>query len=211
MKLALFGPPGAGKGTIAVKLAEQLDVPHISTGDLFRAAIKDQTDLGKKVKQILDSGELVPDELTVDLVRERLSAGDTSYGFILDGFPRTIPQAEALAGITRLRAVINFEVDDDTIIKRLSGRRICPKCGNIHHIDFFPPKSEGICDSCGGDLIQREDDTEASIRNRLSVYQKQTAPLLDYYKEKKLIIDIDGKPSPDEVFGSVMTSLERLQ
>ena len=211
MKLVFFGPPGAGKGTIAVKLAEKLKLPHISTGDLFRSAIKNQTDLGKKVKEILDSGALVPDEVTVDLVRERLSANDTDCGYILDGFPRTIPQAEALAGITQLDAVINFEVDDDTLIKRLSGRRICSSCGFIHHVDFQPPKREGVCDRCGGKLIQREDDKETSIRKRLSVYQTQTAPLLDYYQKTGLIIDIDGTPAPDNVLSSVTAALEDLK
>jgi len=211
MKLVFFGPPGAGKGTIAVKLAGQLGIPHISTGDLFRAAIKNQTELGKKVKAILDSGALVPDELTVDLVRERLSQGDTGSGYILDGFPRTIPQAEALAGITEIDAVINFDVDDATLIARLSGRRVCSKCGFGHHIEFLPPKQEGICDRCGGELIQREDDSEKSIRNRLSVYQKQTAPLLDYYNDKGLSIDIDGTPAPDAVLKSLTEALEKLK
>ncbi|MBN1686004.1 MAG: adenylate kinase [Spirochaetales bacterium] len=211
MKLVFFGPPGAGKGTIAVKLAEKLGIPHISTGDLFRAAIKNQTDLGKKVKQILDSGALVPDELTVDLVRERLTAKDTNSGYILDGFPRTIPQAEALAGITELDAVINFEVSDEILIKRLSGRRICSSCGFIHHVEFQPPKHEGICDRCGGKLIQREDDSETSIRKRLSVYQNQTAPLLGYYEKTGLMIDIDGAPAPAEVLSSVTAALEHLK
>ncbi len=211
MKLVFFGPPGAGKGTIAVKLSERLGIPHISTGDLFRSAIKDQTDLGKKVKKILDSGALVPDELTVDLVRERLSANDTNDGYILDGFPRTIPQADALAGITQLDAVVNFQVDDDTLITRLSGRRICSSCGFIHHVTFLPPKSEGVCDRCGGQLIQREDDTEKSIRHRLSVYKDQTAPLLDYYNNKGLNIDIDGTSVPDVVLEAVTKALDKLK
>ena len=211
MKLVFFGPPGAGKGTIAVKLAEQLGIPHISTGDLFRAAIKNQTELGVKVKAILDSGALVPDEVTVELVRERIAENDTKSGYILDGFPRTIPQAEALAGIDQIDAVINFEVEDAAIIARLSGRRTCSKCGFIHHVEYLPPKKEGICDRCGGELIQRKDDSETSIRNRLSVYQKQTAPLLDYYSDKGLSIDIDGSPAPDVVLQSVNAELEKLK
>ncbi len=211
MKLVFFGPPGAGKGTIASKLAEKIGIPHISTGDLFRAAIKNETELGKKVKAILDSGALVPDELTVELVRERLSEGDTKSGYILDGFPRTIPQAEALADIDQIDAVINFEVADEVIVSRLSGRRICPNCGNIHHVEYMPPKQEGICDRCGGELIQREDDKEDSIRNRLAVYKEQTAPLLDYYNEKGLTIDIDGSPAPDVVLDSVSKALEKFK
>lgn len=210
MKLVFFGPPGAGKGTIAVKLAEQLGIPHISTGDLFRAAIKNQTELGVKVKAILDSGALVPDEVTVDLVRERISEDDTKSGYILDGFPRTIPQAEALAGIDSIDAVINFAVDEPIIIARLSGRRTCSKCGFIHHVEYLPPKQEGICDRCGGELIQREDDSETSIKNRLAVYQKQTAPLLEYYRNKGLSIDIDASPKPEVVLQSLTTAIEKL-
>ena len=211
MKLVFFGPPGAGKGTVAGKLAERLGIPHISTGDLFRTAIKNQTDLGKKVKEILDSGALVPDEVTVDLVRERLVQGDTISGYILDGFPRTIPQAEALAQITTLNAVINFGVDDETIVSRLTGRRVCSKCGFSHHVDFLPPRSEGICDRCGGELIQREDDTEESIRTRLSIYQSQTAPLIEYYRKGGLIIDVDGTPAPEVVLSSVAAALQDLK
>ena len=211
MKLVFFGPPGAGKGTVAGKLAEQLGIPHISTGDLFRDAIKNQTDLGKKVKEILDSGALVPDEVTVDLVRERLSQGDVGSGYILDGFPRTIPQAEALAKITTLNAVINFSLDDGAIISRLTGRRVCSKCGYSHHIDFLPPRQEGICDKCGGELIQRKDDTEDSIRNRLSVYESQTAPLIVYYRKGGLIIDVDAAPAPETVLNSVAAALENLK
>jgi adenylate kinase len=211
MKLVFFGPPGAGKGTVAVKLAEQEGIPHISTGDLFREAIKNQTELGKKVKEILDSGALVPDEVTVDLVRERLAQGDTSSGYILDGFPRTIPQAEALAEITTLNAVINFGLDDETIVSRLTGRRVCSKCGFSHHMDFLPPKREGICDRCGGELIQRKDDTEVSIRNRLSIYESQTAPLIDHYRKGGLIVDVDGKPAPEVVLSSVAAALQDLK
>lgn len=211
MKLVMFGPPGAGKGTVAVKLAQKLEIPHISTGDLFRAAIKNQTELGKKVKAILDSGALVPDEVTVDLVRERLTRSDTESGYILDGFPRTVPQAEALATITTLSGVINFDVDDEAIVSRLTGRRICSKCGFSHHVNFLPPRKEGVCDQCGGELIQREDDTEGPIRNRLSVYQSQTEPLIDYYRKSGLIIDIDGSPAPDVVLSSVVAALENLK
>ncbi len=211
MKLVFFGPPGAGKGTVAGKLASQLGIPHISTGDLFRTAIKNRTTLGKKVKEILDSGALVPDEVTVDLVRERLSKGDIESGYILDGFPRTIPQAKALAKIVTLDGVINFTVDDETIVSRLTGRRICSKCGFSHHVEFLPPRREGYCDSCGGELIQREDDSEESIRKRLSVYQSQTAPLIDYYKKAGLIVDVDGTPAPEVVLNAAMAALENLK
>ncbi|WP_319477485.1 adenylate kinase [Marispirochaeta aestuarii] len=207
MNLVFLGPPGAGKGTVAVKVSEELGIPHISTGDLFRKAIKDQTDLGKKVKSILDSGELVPDDLTVALVEERLNQGDTGKGFILDGFPRTIPQAEALDTISTLQMAVNFSVADEVLVDRLSGRRVCKNCGATYHVKFAPPRKEGICDSCGGELYTRQDDAPEAIKNRLQVYYRQTQPLIDYYKEKGIRTDIDAAGSPEQVLSATLKAL----
>ena len=208
MNLVFLGPPGAGKGTVAVKVSEELGIPHISTGDLFRKAIKNQTELGKKVKSILDSGELVPDDLTVALVEERLNQGDTEKGFILDGFPRTIPQAEALDKISSLQMAINFSVDDDVLIDRLSGRRVCKNCGATYHIKFAPPKKTDVCDSYGGELYIRKDDAPEAIKNRLQVYYRQTQPLIDYYQGKGIRSDIDAAGSPEEVLSATLNSLK---
>ncbi|WP_321991957.1 adenylate kinase [Marispirochaeta aestuarii] len=207
MNLVFLGPPGAGKGTVAVKVSEELGIPHISTGDLFRKAIKNQTDLGKKVKSILDSGELVPDDLTVALVEERLNQGDTGKGFILDGFPRTIPQAEALDTISTLQMAVNFSVADEVLVDRLSGRRVCKNCGATYHVKFAPPRKEGICDSCGGELYTRQDDAPEAIKNRLQVYYRQTQPLIDYYKEKGIRTDIDAAGSPEQVLSATLKAL----
>lgn len=204
MNLMFLGPPGAGKGTVASRLAEDKDIPHISTGDIFRAAIRDETDLGKKVKAILDRGDLVPDELTVSLVRERLSRPDAEKGYILDGFPRTIGQADALAEFSSLDKVLNFQIPDSEVVKRLSGRRIHKPSGRTYHIEFNPPKVAGKDDATGEDLIQRPDDTEEAIKNRLEVYKKQTAPLIEYYEKKDLLINVDATGSPDEVYGTVL-------
>lgn len=197
MKIVFLGPPGAGKGTIASRLIGDRNIPQISTGDMFRAAIKNQTELGKKVKAILDSGGLVPDEVTIGLVRERLSEDDAGNGFILDGFPRTIPQAEALAKIADLTAVINFIIADEQVIRRLSGRRVCPKCNRNYHIETLKPKQENICDDDGSELIQRKDDSAESIMHRLDVYKSQTEPLIEYYREKGLLRDLDASTSVD--------------
>ncbi|MFP4375094.1 MAG: adenylate kinase [Spirochaetaceae bacterium] len=200
MNLIFLGPPGAGKGTMASRLAQDRGIPHISTGDIFRENINNGTELGKKVKSILDSGELVPDELTVELVRDRLTQGDVSDGFILDGFPRTIPQAEALDDFADIDAVILFTLPDEEIVKRLSGRRVHKPSGRTYHILFSPPKVPGKDDVTGEELIQRGDDSEESIRNRLEVYRNQTQPLVDFYRRKNLLKEVDAGPAPDDVY-----------
>jgi adenylate kinase len=199
MNLVFLGPPGAGKGTIASKLADDQGIPHISTGDIFRANIKNQTELGKRVKAILDSGELVPDELTIELVKDRLQQEDAQNGYILDGFPRTIPQAEALDGFSNVNHVLHFVLPDEEVVRRLSGRRVHPGSGRTYHVEFDPPQVEGKDDVTGEALVTREDDQVDAVKNRLKVYRDQTAPLVDFYKNKGLLIDIDASPSPDEV------------
>ncbi|MBN1835761.1 MAG: adenylate kinase [Spirochaetales bacterium] len=195
MNLIFLGAPGAGKGTLAGAVSRKLQVPQISTGDIFREAVKNQTELGSRVKGIMERGELVPDELTVELVRERLSRPDTRNGYILDGFPRTIPQADALSGFQNLDAVINFRIDDEVVVRRLSGRRVCRSCGAIYHVDNLPPKVENVCDACGGELYIRDDDKIEAIRKRLEVYRQQTEPLIAYYRERGLLHDIDSSQS----------------
>lgn len=208
MNLIFLGPPGAGKGTMAFKAKEHFGIPHISTGDLFRAAIKNQTELGKQVKSILDKGDLVPDELTTAMVKERLENPDTEKGFILDGFPRTIPQAEALKTITTIHKVVNFTIPESEVLRRLSGRRVCRQCGESYHIEFIPPKKEGICDKCGGELYTRDDDQIDAIKNRLSVYDRSTAPLIAFYKDEKNLIDVDSSQKPDAVFEDLKNILK---
>ena len=200
MRLVFLGPPGAGKGTIAKLAKEFYGIPHISTGDLFRENIKNETALGLQVKSILASGGLVPDSVTIEMVRNRLAEPDCEKGFILDGFPRTIPQADALAGMTELDAVVDFQLSRDEVVKRLSGRRLCPSTGRSYHIIYNPPKVEGKDDETGEDLIQRPDDREEAIVHRLEVYDEQTAPLIDYYKKKGLLRDVDASAKPSEVF-----------
>lgn len=195
MRLIFLGPPGAGKGTIAVKVKEAYQIPHISTGDLFREAIANQTPLGKKVKAILDSGELVPDEVTVEMVKERLSRPDVKGGYILDGFPRTTGQADALKAFASVDKVLNFVLSEEKIVERLSGRRIAKKSGRVYHIQYNPPAKEGICDESGEPLIQRPDDKPEAIKNRLRVYAKQTAPLIDYYQKREVSL-ISMHPHP---------------
>ncbi len=199
MKLIFLGPPGAGKGTIADLAVEALGIPHISTGDLFRAAVKDETPLGLKVKGILASGGLVPDDLTIALVKERLAAPDAAKGWILDGFPRTIPQAEALEALAPADRVVNFDVADAVVVGRLSTRRTCRGCGKIYNVKTMPPKKEGVCDACGGEVYTREDDKESSIKTRLENYRKQTAPLIDWYGGRGKLLTIDGEGAPKDV------------
>ncbi len=199
MKLMFLGPPGAGKGTIADLAVEKLGLPHISTGDLFRAAVKNGTPLGLKVKDIMASGGLVPDELTIALVEERLAQKDVSKGWILDGFPRTIPQAEALEKIAPVDSVVNFEVADEIVVGRLSGRRVCRTCGKIYHEKNMPPKKAGVCDVDGGELYTRDDDKEAAIKVRLETYRKSTEPLIAWYGKKGKLLTIDGVGAPADV------------
>ena len=200
MNLIFLGPPGAGKGTIAAVVKEAFSVPHISTGDLFRANIENETELGKQVKEILASGNLVPDEITIKMVENRLKEDDAKSGYILDGFPRTVAQADALKGMSNVDYVINFVLDRETILKRLSGRRVCKSTGRTYHILYNPPKVEGIDDETGEPLIQRDDDKEEAILNRLEVYEKSTAPLIDYYRAENLLVDLDASKSPEEIF-----------
>lgn len=199
MKFIFLGPPGAGKGTLAAKVATSYNIPHISTGEIFRAAIKAKTPLGLKVQQIIDAGSLVSDDITVELVKDRLSKDDAQKGFILDGFPRTIPQAEALANIVAIDSVVNFDIADDGVVERLSGRRVCKNCGQNFHVKFMAPKTEGKCDSCGSDLYIRDDDKIDAIKHRLEVYRAQTAPLIDFYRGKDLLTDIDARPATETI------------
>ena len=199
MNLIFLGPPGAGKGTLAVKAVEILGIPQISTGSIFRAAIADGTPLGLKVKAIIDAGKLVDDETTIELVKERLTKDDIKKGYILDGFPRTIPQAEALAGFSKVDKVINFDIPDSGVLERLGGRRVCRKCGYNFHAVFNKPKKEGVCDHCDGEVYIRDDDKPEAVQKRLEVYRAQTAPLIDYYREKGLLLDIDARPMVDQI------------
>ena len=216
MQIVLFGPPGAGKGTQAKFISEQYNVPHISTGDILRENVREGTELGKKAKVYMDKGALVPDSVLIDIIKERLQKPDTRRGFLLDGFPRTLPQAESLDEILddinkKLDAVVNIEVGAQELVKRLSGRLTCRNCGATYNIKTNPPKMDNICDACGGELYQRADDTEDAIRNRIAVYKKQTSPLIDYYKKKGILVDIDGEREIDEVRSDIMKALERFQ
>jgi adenylate kinase len=210
MKLVLMGAPGAGKGTQAEQIVEKYGIPHISTGDMFRAAIKGGTELGLKAKSYMDDGNLVPDEVTIGIVQERLSKDDCVKGFLLDGFPRTVTQAEALETILDelnrpLDFAVNIDVPKDNLMERLTGRRICKSCGATYHLYFNPPTQEGICDKCGGELYQRPDDNEETVGRRLEVYMKQTKPLLDFYEEKGYLKNIDGDQEIDKVFSDLQS------
>ena len=215
MNIILMGLPGAGKGTQASEIVKKFPIPHISTGDMFRKAIKDETDLGKEAKSYMDRGELVPDEVTVGIVKERISEDDAKKGFLLDGFPRTIDQAESLNQIMseldrEIDAVINIEVPEEELMNRLTGRRICEKCGTTYHLVFNPPKVDGICDIDGGKLYQREDDNPETVSNRLSVNVKQSKPILEYYNNKGVLKSIDGSKDIDEVTNDVIDILDHL-
>ncbi len=211
MKLIFLGAPGAGKGTIAKMAMEKYSIPQISTGDLFRENISNETELGKKAKEFIDKGELVPDEITVGMLKERIAKDDCQKGYILDGFPRTIPQAESFENIDNVDKVINFEVSEETILKRLTTRRTCKGCGAIFNVITIPPKVEGVCDKCGGELIQRSDETEEVIKNRIVVYKEQTEPLIDFYRKKGLIADVDANPTgPEPIFADTVKILEKL-
>jgi adenylate kinase len=209
MKLIFLGPPGAGKGTLAGLVAKEYGIPQVSTGDIFRDAIKRETELGKRVKAIVGRGDLVPDELTVSLVRERLAQPDAAKGYILDGFPRTIPQAEALEGFQKLDAVVNFVIGDDLVVTRLSGREVCRSCGAIYHVRNMPSKVKGVCDRCGGPTYTRDDDKLESVKNRLEVYKRQTEPLIAFYRERGLLRDVDSSTTPEATMAGVRAVLGR--
>ena len=212
MNLILLGPPGAGKGTQAKMLIEKFGIPQISTGDILRAAVKEGTPMGVKAKSHMDAGSLVPDEVVVGIVRERLQKADCEKGFILDGFPRTVPQADALKEGLRdlgeeITSVVSLEVDTEALVARLTGRRTCRQCGRGFHVTFDPPAKDGVCDACGGELYQRDDDQEATIRNRLQVYLDQTAPLVAYYEQDGLVATIDGMQEIDVVRNDILAAL----
>jgi len=213
MKLVLLGPPGAGKGTQAAMLVEKFRIPQISTGDMLRAAVRELTPMGIKAKEYMDAGGLVPDEVVIGIVRDRLQQADCESGFILDGFPRTVPQADALKqtlmGLGKpLDSAISLEVDTDALVERLTGRRTCEKCGKGFHLKFDPPGRDGRCSNCGGELVQRADDQEATIRNRMAVYQQQTAPLEDYYRRENLLTAIDGMAEIASVQQEIIAALQ---
>jgi adenylate kinase len=209
MKLIFLGPPGAGKGTLAGLVAKEMGIPQISTGDIFRDAIKRETELGKQVKAIVGRGDLVPDELTVNLVRERLARPDAVNGYILDGFPRTIPQAEALEGFEKLDAVLNFVTSDEVVVTRLTGREVCRACGAIYHVRNMPSKVKGVCDRCGGQTYTRDDDTLESITNRLEVYKRQTEPLIAFYRARGLLRDVDSSTTVETTLVGIRAALGR--
>jgi adenylate kinase len=212
MNLILLGPPGAGKGTQAKMLADKYQIPQISTGDILRAAVKSGTPLGRKAKEYMDSGRLVPDEVVIGIIKDRLEQKDTARGYMLDGFPRTLPQAEALDNLlkgmgSRIDHVISIEVADEELVRRLSGRRTCRNCGQGYHLVFDPPKVAGRCDKCGGELYQRDDDNEATVANRLKVYKAQTQPLIEYYQKKGVLRPIEGLGEIQEIFQRIVAVL----
>lgn len=206
MKVILLGAPGAGKGTQAVRLAERYNIPHISTGDIFRSNIKERTPIGIVAKSYIDKGQLVPDEVTIQIVRERLEKDDCKNGYLLDGFPRTVSQAEALDGFSEVDSVVNIDVPLHKLMRRITGRRVCGKCGESYHIDYLDGSTS--CKKCDGTLIQRADDNEETVGKRLEVYEKQTAPLIDHYKSKGKLIDIDGDGDIDSVFAAIVERLD---
>jgi len=214
MRLVLLGPPGAGKGTQASFIASARSIPQISTGDIFRANVSRGTELGKQAKQFMDAGDLVPDAVTIEMVRNRLAEPDAVRGFLLDGFPRNVPQAEVLEDMllemdSKLDIVLELVVDDDEVVRRLSGRRTCRSCGTIWHIDFDPPAHDGVCDRCGGELFQRDDDKADTVRHRLEVYAAQTAPLVSYYAARGFLVGIDAMGPVDDVTERALEALRR--
>ena len=213
MKIIMLGAPGAGKGTQAKMIAEKYSIPHISTGDIFRANIKNGTELGKEAKTYMDQGKLVPDELTVKILLDRVAADDCKNGYVLDGFPRTIPQAEVLENeLNKLGDKIDYAIDvnvpDENIIKRMSGRRACLSCGATYHIEHIPPKKEGICDKCGSELVLRDDDKPETVKKRLDVYHAQTQPLIEFYTERNILKTVDGTQDMKDVFAAITAILD---
>lgn len=213
MKIILLGPPGAGKGTQAKLISEKYSIPHISTGDIFRKNISEKTQLGIKAKEYMDKGLLVPDELTIDLVNDRLTNEDCKNGFLLDGFPRTVKQAEALDNFLNAKGegidtALLIEVPGSYILDRMTGRRVCPSCGASYHIKFNPPKVDGLCDLCGSAVVQRKDDSEDTVKERIDVYEKQTQPLVDFYKQKNQLFVVDGTQLIEEVFKIISNHIE---
>ncbi|AYD39272.1 adenylate kinase [Clostridium fermenticellae] len=216
MKMVLLGPPGAGKGTQAKLISEKYSIPHISTGDIFRKNISEKTKLGIEAKKYMDNGQLVPDKVTIDIVKDRLTEDDCKEGFLLDGFPRTVKQAEALdeflnSADGKIDAALLIDVAEEFILERMTGRRVCSSCGASYHIKFNPSKIDGKCDLCNGDLIQRKDDTEATVKERLDVYSKQTQPLINYYKNQNVLLKIEGTKEISEVFDEICNSLKAIK
>lgn len=212
MKIIMLGAPGAGKGTQAKRIAQKYTIPHISTGDIFRANIKNGTELGKKAKEYMDQGLLVPDELTCDLVMDRIQQDDCKNGFVLDGFPRTIPQAEALdAALSKIGQKMDYAIDvdvpDENIVNRMGGRRACLSCGATYHVEFNPTKAEGVCDACGAQTVLRDDDKPETVQKRLTVYHDQTQPLIDYYKKQEILKSVDGTQPMEAVFDAIIAIL----
>ena len=213
MKIVMLGAPGAGKGTQAVNIAKEYNIPHISTGDIFRANIKNQTELGMKAKEYMDKGALVPDEITIGMLLSRIADKDCDNGFVLDGFPRTIPQAESLKTAlkeqgAKIDCAVDIEVPDEDIINRMSGRRSCPNCGGTYHVTFNPPKQEGICDACGTELVQRADDKPETVLQRLKTYHEQTQPLIEFYENEGVLVTVDGTKKPSEVLEDILGALK---
>lgn len=213
MRVVLVGPPGAGKGTQAQFIAARLSIPKISTGDIFRANVKGGTELGNKAREYMDRGDLVPDEITIAMVRDRLAEPDARQGFLLDGFPRNVAQADVLNEMladldAKLDVVLELRIADDEVVRRLSGRRTCPNCGRIWHVEFDPPQKEGMCDDCGGELFQRDDDREETVRHRLDVYQEQTAPLTSFYERQGVLVGVEATGPVEEITERAMEALE---